>query len=198
MVVRIDCKGLACPQPVLRTKDLIEEHPQEIVEITVDNEAAKQNVSRFLESQGWNVSVKEAGEGVFVVTGAPNTCSFATGGSQDQPDAAQKIVVFLPSARLGEGSDELGSKLMANFITTLKEMDGLWRIILVNSGVTLASASSATSSLLKELEEGGVEILVCGTCLEYYGLMDKKAVGVTTNMLDIVTSMQLATKVIRI
>ena len=88
---------------------------------------------------------------------------------------------------------------MKNFILTLGEMGrDLWRIVLVNGGVRLAAKGSPVVSALKEIEDEGVDILVCGTCLEYFRLMDKKEVGQTTNMLDIVTSMQLASKVIRI
>ena len=99
---------------------------------------------------------------------------------------------------LGHGSDELGAKLMANFLATLTEMGGtLWRIVMVNGGVKLASTPGRALDALKKLEAAGVSMLVCGTCLEHYGLLDQKQVGETTNMLDIVTSLDLADKVIR-
>ena len=101
--------------------------------------------------------------------------------------------------RLGRGDDELGGKLMVNFIKTLKEMgDELWRLVFVNNGVKLTIDGSQVLEDLKGLDESGIMIMVCGTCLDYFHLLDKKEVGETTNMLDIVTSMQVADKVINI
>jgi len=95
--------------------------------------------------------------------------------------------------------DELGLKLMINFIKTLKEMQpDLWRLVFVNNGVKLTVNGSAVLDELKSLAENGTQILVCGTCLTHFNLLDKKEVGETTNMLDIVTAMQVADKVINI
>ena len=87
---------------------------------------------------------------------------------------------------------------MLNFLATLPEMGPqLWRMILVNGAVRLAVEGSPCLEALQKLEAAGVTILVCGTCLTHFDLLDKKAVGQTTNMLDVVTSLQLAEKVIR-
>ena len=75
-------------------------------------------------------------------------------------------------------------------------MEGLWRLVFVNNGVKLTVEGAETVPLIQELEQAGVSVLVCGTCLTFFKLMDKKQVGETTNMLDIVTSMQVASKVI--
>ena len=100
---------------------------------------------------------------------------------------------------LGHGDDELGAKLMASFLSTLKEMgEDLWRLVFVNNGVKLTIEGSNVLDTLKEIENQGIHILVCGTCLTHFDLLYKKQVGETTNMLDIVTSMQLADKVINI
>ncbi len=108
-------------------------------------------------------------------------------------------MVMVAADRMGSGDDLLGAKLMVNFIKTLKEMGGeLWRLVLVNSGVKLTIDGAGTLEDLKGLEEEGLTILVCGTCLDYFNLLEKKQVGQTTNMLDIVTAMQLADKVITI
>jgi selenium metabolism protein YedF len=200
-----DCRGLACPKPVLVTKELIETHPDEIIEVIVDNEASRQNVSRFLKAQGWETTVREEENGTFVISGAPPTCALDFGAKEtgqkgsDAMEGRQKILILIPTDVFGQGDDGLGRALMKNFISTLKEMgDDLWRIVLVNNGVRLAVAGSEYLEELKGLEDRGVDILVCGTCLNYFGLLEKKAVGETTNMLDIVTSIQLATKVIRV
>ena len=72
----------------------------------------------------------------------------------------------------------------------------LWRVVMVNAAVKLATSGNPHLEALQALEAQGVGVLVCGTCLEFFGLLDKRAVGQTTNMLDVVTSLQLASKVI--
>ncbi len=197
---KIDCRGMPCPQPVLATKDAIEASPNELVEVIVDNKASMENVSRFLKSQGWSVSVNEMGKGCFMITGAPGTCEIKhEPPHQTEDHKEQKILVVIPTDIFGSGNDELGKALMKNFVGTLKELGSdLWRIVLVNGGVRLSTKDSPVLEELKNLEDSGVDVLVCGTCLNFFDLFEKKAVGQTTNMLDIVTSMHLATKVIRI
>jgi selenium metabolism protein YedF len=101
--------------------------------------------------------------------------------------------------RMGFGDDELGLKLMVSFLRTLKEIGSeLWRLVLVNNGVKLTIDTSEVLEDLRDYEKGGLKILVCGTCLNHFDLLEKKQVGETTNMLDIVTAMQLADQVINI
>ena len=108
-------------------------------------------------------------------------------------------MVVCTTDRMGFGDDELGLKLMVNFIRTLKEMgQDLWRLVFVNNGVKLTVDGSDVLQDLKEYQKNGLIILVCGTCLDHFKLLDDKKVGETTNMLDIVTAMQLADKVINI
>lgn len=196
----LDCRGLACPAPVLQTKNLIEKDRPTLVTVKVDNAPARENVSRFLNSQGFQVSVEEKGS-EFQVTGRRSEAQ-APAPEFPRPEKGhdrKKIMVMIATDRVGRGDDELGRKLMGNFLTTLKEMGSeLWRLVLVNSGVKLAVEGSQVLPSIKELEEQGVDILVCGTCLNHFGLMDRKRVGETTNMLDIVTSMQVADQVINI
>ena len=116
-----------------------------------------------------------------------------------EPAPGQKILVLIGTDRLGAGDDNLGRKLLVNFIGTLKEMGPeLWGLVLVNAGVKLAVAGSEVLASLQELEKDRVMVLVCGTCLNHFNLLEEKQVGETTNMLDIVTHMQLADKVISI
>ena len=195
----IDARGLACPAPVLQTKNAIEEENLNSIEVLVDNEASRQNVSRFLKSQGFEVSVQER-EGDFHVTGRREGGVEPEGLVAEKQDAEKKkIMVMVANNCMGHGDDELGSKLMVSFLKTIKEMgDELWRLVFVNNGVKLTIAGSEVLSVLKEYEKDGLHILVCGTCLTYFSLLEKKQVGETTNMLDIVTAMQLADKVINI
>jgi selenium metabolism protein YedF len=111
----------------------------------------------------------------------------------------QKIMVMCASDRMGYGDDGLGLKLMINYIRTLSEMGPeLWRLVFVNNGVKLAIDDSAVLEDLQRYETNGLKILVCGTCLDHFKLLERKQVGETTNMLDIVTAMQLADKVINL
>ncbi len=108
-------------------------------------------------------------------------------------------MVMVATDRIGHGDDELGSKLMISFLKTIKEMGNeLWRLVFVNNGVKLTTTDSEILATLKNYEAEGLHILVCGTCLTHFDLLDKKEVGETTNMLDIVMAMQLADKVINI
>jgi selenium metabolism protein YedF len=108
-------------------------------------------------------------------------------------------MVMCATDRIGYGDDVLGLKLMINFLRTLKEMgDELWRLVFVNNGVKLTIEGSEVLEDLKAYEAAGLNILVCGTCLDHFKLLDKKQVGETTNMLDIVTAMQLSDRVINL
>jgi selenium metabolism protein YedF len=195
----INARGLACPGPVLKAKEAIEKDNFKIIKVTVDNEASKQNVSRFLESRNYTVSVEQDGTD-FHVKGTIEGEIVSEEPMDQKPDAEQKkIMVMLATDRMGYGDDELGLKLMVSYIKTLKEMGSeLWRLVFVNNGVKLTIEGSKVLPVLKEYEKQGLHILVCGTCLTHFDLLDQKQVGETTNMLDIVTAMQLADKVISI
>jgi len=118
------------------------------------------------------------------------------GKAQDVHDV-RKILVVLAADSLGKGDDELGRKIVVNFIRTMKEMgDDLWRLVLLNSGVKLAVEGSEVLPQLQALAGEGLDILVCGPCLKTFNLLEKKQVGELTSMMDIVTSMQVADKVI--
>ncbi len=205
-MAELDCRGLACPAPVLRTKDFLETHNPKNVNILVDNVAAAENVSRFLGYKGYEVEVKETDDNFVlsasrknVQTGKEKIASPSTKSKTEPGGEARKILVIAATDQFGSGDEELGKALMMNFLATLKEMgDELWRLVFVNSGVKLTIEGAKTVNIIKELESQGVGVLVCGTCLTHFELMDKKKVGETTNMLDIVTSMQLADKVINI
>ena len=118
-------------------------------------------------------------------------------GSAGQAQDGQKILVLVAADCLGKGDDELGRKIVINFIRTMKEMgDDLWRLVLLNSGVKLAVEGSEVLPQLQALAGAGLGILVCGPCLKTFNLLEKKQVGELTSMVDIVTSMQVADKVI--
>jgi len=193
----IDARGLACPAPVLMARDAVETDANGRVKVIVNDHASKENVSLFLESRGFHVSVDERdGDFHIIGEGGPGVAPSAA----DLPDAdLKKIMVMITTDRMGYGDDTLGLKLMLNFIKTLREMGSeLWRLALVNNGVKLAVTGSGALEDLNALAAAGVTILVCGTCLTHFDLLHEKQVGETTNMLDIVTAMQLADKVVNI
>ena len=199
--MQLDCRGLICPQPVIKTREALEQKPSAVT-VLVDNAPASENVRRLLEKSGYAVSVEQREAALWAVTGKADAscavCTEAEAVIEASPEGGKRTLVFLSTEVLGHGSDELGAKLMANFLATLPEMGGnLWRIVMVNGGVKLASLPGPALDALKKLDVSGVSILVCGTCLEYFQLLDKKQVGETTNMLDIMTSLDLADKVIR-
>ena len=199
MTREIDCRGLTCPAPVLQTKNAIEKERFNIIKVTVDNEAAKQNVTRFLESQNFEVSIQEEG-GDFQVIGRMGRGPVPEVYVSEKPETEKKkIMVMVTSDCIGHGDDELGSKLMISFLKTLTEMgEELWRLVFLNNGVKLTVKESDILPVIQELENDGIHILVCGTCLTHFNLLDEKQAGETTNMLDIVTAIQLADKVINI
>lgn len=200
----LDCSGLACPQPVILTKKTVETEAPQHLTVVVDNEPALENVSRFLASQGYTTSSEKDGQSWRIEAQATGQSGSAAKSSASEPSAPRtgedaKTAVLILSPVMGTGDDELGTRLMKNFLATLPEMgESLWRVIMLNGAVSLATQDSHVIEELRILEASGVRILVCGTCLEHFGLLATKAVGETTNMLDVVTSLQLADKVIRI
>ncbi|MCR5259052.1 MAG: sulfurtransferase-like selenium metabolism protein YedF [Desulfovibrio sp.] len=203
MAATVDCRGLTCPQPVINTKKIVaESHPAEI-HVLVDNPASLENVSRFLARNGYAVSSAEEGAGVWRIKGEGSGAPAAEVKDAEYvacpvPNAQAKSLVLITTDTLGRGDEALGHALMGNFLATLPELGAqLWRIVLLNGGVKLACTEGKALDGLKALVASGVSILVCGTCLQHYGLLDRKQVGETTNMLDIVTSLSLADKVVR-
>lgn len=196
----LDCRGLACPQPVIKAKELLEAQAPADLEMLVDNQAASQNVSRFLGSQGYRVTVTPQGGDFLLKAQRDQSLPVQEPPAQQAACAGpERVLVFVRSDTLGRGDEGLGAGLMKNFLLTLKEMGpALWRLVFVNGGVKLCCQGSQSLPALRELEQGGVSILVCGTCLNHYGLLEQKQVGETTNMLDIVTSLQVASKVVTV
>lgn len=202
MANTIDACGLTCPAPVLLVKDAVEKGA-EALSVLVDNQASCENVERFLSSRGYDVAIKE-NNGVYTLSAQGDVAPESVSASEESiskvsagQEDTQKVVVLIMSDKLGHGDDELGGKLMANYIKTLKEMGpSLWQLIFVNSGVKLTIDSSPVLEEIKTYSDEGTVVLACGTCLEHFKLMEKKAVGSATNMLDIVMATQAADKVI--
>lgn len=204
MTHELDCRGMECPAPVLQVRNSLEKEPATALTVLVDNEAARQNVSRFLEHQGYEVKTEAAGDGFRVAgsrgEGAASTVAPATAPvAKMREPGTKKIMVLITSTHMGHGDDGLGDMLMFNFIKTLKEMGPeLWRVAFVNSGVSFTAAGSEAVPILQELAANGVHVTACGACLAFFHLLDKMQVGEVTNMLEIVTGMQQADSVVTI
>ena len=197
----LDARGLACPAPVLLVKESCDVEEPLALRVLVDNHAARENVGRFLASRHFTVTVEDR-EGGYALTAVREGAGRQDLEMAESPSFAavsRKIVILVGSDTLGRGDDELGGKLMASFLKTVKEMGPeLWQLIFVNSGVKLTIEGSPVLAELRAYEQSGVIVLACGTCLAHFQLSERKRVGTTTNMLDIVSAMQLADQVISI
>ena len=197
---QLDCRGLACPQPVMRTRDAVAGGAQTL-DVLVDNEPARENVRRFFEGRGFSVAASQEGPNCWRISAsAVGAAPAPQQGTEAAPttESSSRTLVLITTETIGRGDDELGGKLMGNFLATLPELGPrLWRIVLINGGVKLASCPGPALDALKKMAAEGVSVLVCGTCLAHFGLLEAKAVGDTSNMLDIVTSLDLAGKIIR-
>ncbi len=189
MSTEIDARGLACPQPVIATKKALDAIAGGVVTTIVDNPVAKENVLKFAAASGFGVSVEEAGGHyrLRITKDAP-----AAGGASApvvcQP--AGGTVYLISQDTLGHGDAELGAILMKSFLYTVLESQPLPRAVLfLNSGVRLAVAGSPVLDHLTALAARGVRVLSCGTCLDFFGLKDKLAVGEVTNMYAIVAEL---------
>jgi len=198
---KIDCRGLACPQPVLETKKALEDPKTEEVLVLLDNPSSKENVRRFAESQGHRVSVSEA-KGIFEVgikKGKEKPASKEGKTESIQCLTSGGLVLFIDTDSLGRGSEELGRILMRTFLQTLEQSEVLpQKVILINSGVKLACEGSEVLEDLQELAAKGAEILSCGTCLDYFSIKKKLMVGKVSNMYEILNSLSQASRLIKI
>ena len=108
-------------------------------------------------------------------------------------------VIFLNKDRIGHGEDELGKMLMKAFLTNVLAVEPLpTHIAFMNAGVRLTVGESEVLDILKELEKKSVNLLVCGTCLDYFELKDKLGVGKVSNQNEIVKTFTAASKVITV
>lgn len=202
MAKTIDACGLTCPAPVLFVKDAVEKEGGEELIVLVDNPASAENVERFLSSRGYKVESTEK-DGIYSLAATTDETGGtlpkeATAKEADAGESAgRNTVIIIMTDRMGNGDEELGRKLMVNYIKTLNEIEHtLSHLIFVNGGVKLTIDSSPVLEELQAYSDSGVVVLACGTCLEYFKLTPRKAVGAATNMLDIVMAQQLAGKVI--
>ena len=203
-MIKVNAIGDTCPIPVVKAKNAIKElGGAGVVEVLVDNEIAVQNLGKMAKQKGYAFASEKLGAAEFKVT-------MTVGESAEQqnvddipevcavPGHKKNVVVAINSAKMGVGHDELGGVLIKGFIFALTQMDELPSAVLFyNGGATLTTEGSTSLEDLKNLEAQGVEILTCGTCLNYYGLGDKLRVGEVTNMYSIVEKLTGADLVVK-
>ncbi len=200
----VNALGDQCPIPVIKTRNTLNEIKEPtIIEVEVDNEVAVQNVSRFAASKNMKAKAEILGDKHFRITIDAVPVESAAQASENEDvkcgtDRRGDTVVVVNSATMGIGNDELGKLLMKGFIYALSQLEELPETILFyNGGVTISTEGSASLEDLKSMEAQGVTIKSCGTCLDFYNLKDKLAVGSVTNMYDIVETMDKAAHIIR-
>ena len=196
MKIEIDARGLNCPMPVINTKKELDKIESGLVITTVDNAIAKENILKLANSLNCEAKViKEEKDLISIEIKKGENVII----EKNENIALEDKCIFISSDRMGEGNEELGKVLIKGFIYTLTESKPYPKhIILVNGGVKLSTENEATVENLKILEEAGVEILSCGTCLDYYGLKEKLQVGSITNMYTIVEIMKNSLQTISI
>lgn len=196
MRIELDARGLACPKPVINTKKELEKIEQGIVIVTVDNEIAKENILKLAKSMNCKSEVVKSEKDLIsieIVKGENIVVE------EKITESLSDTCIFINSDKMGTGNDELGEVLIKGYIYALTESKPYPKaIVFVNSGIKLTTVNEATIENLTILQEAGVEILSCGTCLDYYGLKENLKVGNITNMYNIVELMNESSKTISI
>ena len=197
----LDCRGLACPQPVIRAKELLDSVAQGSVEVLVDNEAAQSNLARFGKSQGCAVAIRASGDTRHITLSKDTSAKDA--GAVSAPEEYRcdlpttGIVMVIPAETMGRGDDALGRVLMRAYVKTIKNLSPLpAKIFFYNGGVKITATESDLIAPLQDLAAQGVEIYSCGTCLDFFNLKDSLLVGQVTNMFEIMDAMAQATTVV--
>ncbi len=199
----IDVRGKKCPMPLIETKKALKELGQnETLKVLLDSETSVQNVMRYLKDNGISAQQRKTGNEIEVLVNTSGQTGELTEVVPycDPPVTADNsyIVVFAKD-RIGEGDNELGLVLAGSMLNTIREYDVLpQKIIFMNAGINLVLKGAPALIHLTELEKRGVEIITCGTCLNYFEKADQLAVGRVTNMYEILDSLLKAGKVINL
>jgi selenium metabolism protein YedF len=204
----IDARHLACPGPVIELRRLLEAG-ERTIRILVADELSRTNVTRFATVRGARVVDEPAAGGGFAVSVIAREGDVSAAGSDEellcelpQPGpgspATGPLVVQLTGTTMGRGDDELGALLLRSFVKTLLQLEQPPQtVICYNSGVTLCCEGSPLLDDLTRLVEAGVELLACGTCLNFLGLTHKLVAGRVTDMLEIATRLTAAARIVR-
>jgi selenium metabolism protein YedF len=193
---KVDARGLECPAPVIETKKIMEEGIAEIL-VVVDNDTASRNISRLADKKGYEFSEEIRDDGIYLMLNGKD-CEVKGVISLPENETGDWMLL-IASDRMGSGSDELGEILMKGYFYALTETAPFPKAVLfLNGGIKLALNGSSVLKDLKVMQEQGVEMLVCGTCLDYFEEKENLGIGIVSNMYDIVEKMNEAPKMVRV
>lgn len=194
----VDARGMACPIPVVKANQALAQMTEGILEVHVDNPVAVENLKRMALQKGLPVKTEQPEDSHYVVTIPVTGAVDAAMPELTCTDCAGNTVVAVDTDSMGRGNDELGAVLIKGFLFAVSRLETLPKTVLFyNGGAKLTTEGSASLEDLRLMEQQGVEILTCGTCLNYYGLTDQLAVGSATDMYTIVERLSRAEKVIK-
>ncbi|MFD3155366.1 sulfurtransferase-like selenium metabolism protein YedF [Haloimpatiens sp. FM7330] len=193
----IDCKGLNCPLPVVNTKKHFDSIESGDAVTIVDNEVAKNNVMKFAQKNGYETKYEEK-DGLFYVTIVKGKvledCNLQFDAKENE-----KFTIAITNDKFGHGDDKLGIILMKSYLFALSESDIIpTDLIFINGGVKLTVEGTEVIENLQKLQEKGVKIQVCGTCLDFYKIKEKLLIGEVSNMYSIVETMNESDRVIKL
>jgi len=199
----LDMTGKPCPIPVITAKKELEDNSIEGVTVLVDNIIAVQNLEKMARGMGYSFKYEEQGENFMVEiiknqSGAEDkaTESVEPASASCMP-SNEGVTVLITSNQIGRGNEELGKILIKGFLFSMTELPVPPKaVIFMNSGVHLVAEGSNTVEDLRTLSAKGTKVLSCGTCLNFYSLMDKVAVGEVTDMFGIVSLLSSAARLI--
>ena len=200
----IDCKGLQCPMPVIKTKKYFDLEDSKEALVIVDNEVAKDNVLRLAKGLNLtNAYIEE--EGLYKISLSLGEINLdekigETKETEEKKDNKNKtLTILVASNLLGEGDDKLGETLMKVYINTLAEADTLpENLLFINGGVKLTCEGSDVIDSIKMMEDKGVNVFSCGACLDFYNIKDKLMVGQIGNMYQIIDLMNNSDNTIKL
>lgn len=202
-MICVNAMGDTCPVPVIKTRNAIKElQGGGVVQTLVDNEIAVQNLSKMAGQMGYRVTSEQISDNEYKVTMQVGEVPIEEKEKEillcEPCGEAKKTVVVISSAVMGAGNDELGATLMKGFIYALSQQEELPDTILFyNGGASIPCEGSVSVEDLRVMEAQGVEILTCGTCLNFYGLTEKLQVGGVTNMYSIAEKMTQADRIVK-
>lgn len=198
----VDARGMNCPLPVIHTKKALESIEDGRITTIVDNEVAKENVAKLAKSMNLKVDIKQDLGNYYIdifKDSGMEIIGIETLDIQRTSNNSKDLVILISTDKFGEGSEELGKLLMKSYVYALTEvMPQPTALIFLNSGVKLTIEDSEVIDHIRTLESRGVEVLSCGTCLDYYKIKDRLAVGGISNMYTIVEKLNNAGNTIKL
>lgn len=192
---RIDCTGLVCPMPVIKTKKYFDSKEAKEVVVIVDNEVAKNNILRL--SKGLKLNSKFSEEnGIYNISLSRGEISEAL---VETENLEKDLAILIGSNKLGSGDDRLGETLMKVYINTLAESEVLpQNLMFINSGVFLTCDGSDVIDSLNFMITKGVNVFSCGACLDFYDLKETLKSGEIGNMYQIIDIMNRSENTIKL